>query len=183
MTFKAVRLFGLVSSLLLVGACATAPGVTINYSPTSTMTLHGEVTVGKFGYAPAESGKVKDNQIQNTAIGNIYIAQPVADLFERALMLESRFVGITIADGPTVHGKINSFIADDLGYSVDWTLDVTYIVDSASGGTQCYQSDKVLKEKTAKFFNFNGTLDTIIRKNIEELFKDPAFVACINPHK
>lgn len=179
MTCRTIRLFALVSSLLLVTACATAPGVTVNYSPTSTMSLHGAVTVGKFGYAPAESGKVKDNQIQNTAIGSIYLAQPVADLFQRALTLESRFVGISIADGPTVHGKINSFLADDLGYSVDWTLDVTYIVDSPSGATQCYQSDKVYKERTAKFFNFNGTLDTIIRKNIEELFQDPAFVACI----
>lgn len=182
MSCRTIRFFGLVTSLLLLGACATAP-VAVNYSPSSTMSLHGQVTVGKFEYGPAVSGKVKDNQIQNTAIGAIHIDQPVSDLFARALFLESRFVGITLADGPTLHGKINTFLIDDLGYSVDWTLDVTYIVDSTNGGKQCYQGDKAVKQHTAKFVNFSGSLDMIIRKNIDELFKDPAFVSCINARK
>lgn len=72
------------------------------------MTVHGEETVASFEYVPAEQGKVKINQIKNTAIGDIYISR-----------------------GPLVHGRI----------------------------------------------------DEILRMNIEELFKDPGFVACINPRK
>lgn len=180
MKYSAIRLFRLVP-LSLLAACATP--VTVTYSPTSTMSLHGSETVGNFEYAPAKQGKLKDNQIQNTAIGSIYIDNPVAKLFGQAFLLESRFVGIAINSGPSVHGTINSFLADDLGYHVDWTLDVTYVVSGASGAAPCYRTQKVLKKRTSKFFNVNGAIDQVIRLNIEELFKDPAFVACINPNK
>jgi len=147
------------------------------------MSLHGSETVGNFVYVPAQQGKLKDNQIQNTAIGSILLDTTIAKFFAQSLLLESRFVGINInGGGPSVHGQINQFLADDLGYHVDWVLDVTYIVDSANGSGQCYQSEKVLKTRTAKFFNVNGVIDQVIRLNIEKLFKDPAFVACIKPH-
>ncbi|RDS84896.1 hypothetical protein DWU98_02775 [Dyella monticola] len=162
-------------SLALTG-CAT---VTVNYAPSSTMTLSGSEQLGAFKYAPGDTGKVKENQIRNTAIGNIMIDRNVGEYFKQALFDESRFVGIKMGQGPVVHGTINDFLIDDLGYSVDWTLDVTYVVDSVGGGAPCYNQQKVLKKHTAKFANAFGTLNEVVKDNIEEAFKDPAFVSCI----
>lgn len=143
------------------------------------MTVHGHETVGPFRYLPAESGKAKPNQIRNTAIGNILLDKNVADYFKEALFDESRFVGIKMGSGPRVSGTINDFLIDDLGWSVDWTLDVTYRIQNMDGGV-CYTGDKVLKKHTAKFANAFGTLNEVMKLNIEKLFGDPAFVRCIN---
>lgn len=144
------------------------------------MTLHGQERVGSFRYLPTEQGKAKPNQIRNTAIGNFMLDKNVAEYFKEALFDESRFVGITMGKGPEVGGTINEFLIDDLGYSVDWTLDVTYDVKNTDG-SKCYTSDKVLKKHTAKFVNAFGTLNEVMKLNIEKLFTDPAFRRCIEP--
>lgn len=163
--------------MVLLGGCSTAPMV-LHYAPNSTMTVHGAEQVGSFRYMPAEQGNAKPNQIRNTAIGNVLLDKDVADYFNQAVFDESRFVGISMGSGPKLSGTINDFLIDDLGYSVDWTLDVTYNV-TAVDGRQCYSSDKVLKKHTAKFANAFGTLNEVIKLNIEKLFADPAFVRCI----
>lgn len=163
--------------MVLLGGCSSAPMV-LHYAPNSTMTVHGAEQVGSFRYMPAEQGKAKPNQIRNTAIGNVLLDKNVADYFNQAVFDESRFVGIKMGSGAKLSGTINDFLIDDLGYSVDWTLDVTYDV-TAEDGSQCYSSDKVLKKHTAKFANAFGTLNEVIKLNIEKLFADPAFVRCI----
>jgi uncharacterized lipoprotein len=162
---------------LMLGACSTAP-IAVNYAPSSTMTVSGHEKVGTFKYLPAEQGKAKPNQIRNTAIGNILFDKDISDYFKDALFDESRFVGIKMGEGPEISGTINDFLVDDLGWSVDWTLDVTYEVRKADGST-CYTGDKVLKKHTAKFANAFGTLNDVMKLNIEKLFSDPAFVQCI----
>ena len=162
----------------LVG-CSSTP-IAMNYAPSSTMSLKGSEQVGAFDYVPADSGKVKPNQIRTTAIGNFLLEKPVDKYFEQALLVESRFVGINVGTrGPEVHGAINEFLVDDLGYSVDWTLDVTYVVDGKDN-TTCYQQNKTTKKHTAKFGVRFDTLNEVVKQNIQELFADPSFVACIN---
>lgn len=168
-----------IPAFLLLGGCSTAPMV-LNYAPSSTMTVHGQERVGSFRYLPAEQGKAKANQIRNTAIGNVMLDKNVAEYFKQALFDESRFVGITMGQGAQVGGTINDFLIDDLGWSVDWTLDVTYDVKNADG-SECYTSDKVLKKHTAKFANAFGTLNEVMKLNIEKLFSDPEFLRCITP--
>jgi len=177
---KVVRLlFASAAALALVG-CAPAP-IVLNYAPSSTMTVKGSESVSGFDYLPAAKGKVKPNQIRNTAIGNVYLEKNVGEYFKQAFFTESRFVGINVDGGPVVHGKINEFLIDDLGYSIDWTLDVTYVVDGASADEPCFKKDKAIKRHTAKFANVFGTLNEVMKQNIEEVFKDPAFVKCIGP--
>lgn len=175
---KLFRLLMPAAALALVG-CAPAP-IVLNYAPSSTMTVKGNETVGEFAYLPGASGKVKMNQIRNTAIGNFYLDKNVGDYFKQAFFTESRFVGITTSAGPSVHGEINEFLIDDLGYSVDWTLDVAYVVDGSAAGAPCYTQTKSTKRHTAKFANAFGTLNEVMKENVEQVFKDPAFVKCIN---
>lgn len=168
----------LLGGCLVLGGCAGP--VVLNYAPSSTMTVKGAEKVGSFSYAPAAGGKVKPNQVRNTAVGNIYFEKPIHEYFEKAVLVESRFVGIDVSgSGPLVHGTINEFLIDDLGYSVDWTLNVTYIVDGTNGKA-CFESQKKLARNTNKFANIFGTLNEIVKDNIELLFKDPAFASCIS---
>ncbi|MGO4703510.1 hypothetical protein [Dyella sp. 2RAB6] len=172
----------LVACIALTG-CSSAP-VVLNYAPSSTMSIKGAQKVGEFDYLPAKNGKIKPNQIRNTAIGNAEFDKNVEQIFHQALFTESRFVGITTdADKPLLHGSINDFLIDDLGFSIDWTLDVTYIVDAPEGDKPCYSQSKTVNKHTAKFVNPFGTLNEVMKLNIEEVFKDPAFVACIAPAK
>lgn len=166
------------AAVLALAGCSHAP-IVLNYAPSSTMTVKGSETVGSFDYLPSASGKVKPNQIRNTAIGNFYLDKNVGDYFKQAFFTESRFVGISVSGGAGVHGKINEFLIDDLGYSVDWTLNVSYVVDNPEGSDSCYAKEKSTKRHTAKFANAFGTLNEVMKENIEEVFKDPAFVKCI----
>ena len=66
-----------------------------------------------------------------------------------------------------------------MGYSVDWTVDVDYVVKDASGKV-IYESDKLTKNHTAKFANAFVALNMQIKDNIEALIKDPDFAKAIN---
>lgn len=170
---------GLIFAVLALSGCATAP-VTINYAPSSTMSAEGNVNIGDFKYLPGENNpKVKPNQIRNTAIGNIILEKNVDEYFETALFTESRFVGIKVGNSENkITGEINEFLIDDLGYSIDWTLDVSYKV-SSKDNENCYQKKHIIEKNTAKFANAFGTLNEIMKLNIEKAFSDQEFLNCI----
>lgn len=142
------------------------------------MSANGSVIVTPFSYLPAVTGKVKANQIQNTAIGNLYFDQNIDVMIHDAVFKELRFVGIKV-DGSDrkLTGEIQEFLIDDLGYSVDWTLIVKYRVVTDSGVV--YESVKEVKRNTNKFANMFGSLNETIKFNVEELLKDQAFLAAI----
>ncbi|WP_321350090.1 hypothetical protein [Halopseudomonas oceani] len=153
--------------------CSTPP-LTINYAPSSTMSVEGAMNVGDFRYIPGERPDIKSNQIRNTAIGNIYFEKNINEYIETALFTEARFVGIDMKpDSTQVTGEIKEFLIDDLGYSVDWTLDIRYQIAG------CYDRSQRLHKNTEKFANVFGTLNEVIKLNIEKLFADPEFVSCI----
>lgn len=160
--------------LSLFSGCATQP-ITYNYSPTSTISVKGKMNVGTFRYLPGETEKIKPNQIRNTALGSAIFEKNINEYIETALFLESRFVGIELNDAAkTVYGEINEFLIDDLGFSVDWTLDISYTIDG------CYNERHVLQKKTDKFGDIFGTLNEVIKLNIEKLLSDKLFQNCIS---
>lgn len=159
-------------SVFFVG-CATPP-LTLNYTPSSTMSVEGDMTVGNFRYLPGENEKVKPNQIRNTALGSVIFEKNIDEYIETALFVESRFVGIDLKESESeVTGEITEFLIDDLGFSVDWVLDIHYVIDD------CYDNSHRLEKKTDKFVNVFGSLNEVIKLNIEMLFGDPQFQACI----
>ncbi len=156
-----------------------AEKVIVNYAPSSTMVVKGNVDVGEFEYLPVEKFKVQPNQIRNTAIGSIIFEKNINQYFRDAVFNESRLVGIKVDGDNKVSGQINDFLIDDLGFSVDWTLDVKYKVIKKDG-TLCYSENKVLRKNTSKFLNPFGTLNEVLKLNIEQVFKDEKFKKCIN---
>ncbi|MEZ9102785.1 hypothetical protein AB4130_26010, partial [Vibrio sp. 10N.286.54.A9] len=110
-----------------------------------------------------------------------YATKPksVDEYFEKAVFTESRFVGISVGKSDNeLSGEIQEFLIDDLGYSIDWTLDVNYRVNS-KGSSACYEKTYRIEKNTAKFANAFGTLNEIMKLNIEQAFSDQAFLDCI----
>ena len=171
--------FGAIIAVVALSGCSSAP-ITLNYAPSSTMSVEGSVNVGDFKYLPGEiNPEVKPNQIRNTAIGNIVFEKNVDEYFEKAVFTESRFVGISVGKSENeLSGEIQEFLIDDLGYSIDWTLKVNYRVNS-KGHNTCYEKTHRIKKNTAKFANVFGTLNEIMKLNIEQTFSDQAFLDCI----
>jgi uncharacterized lipoprotein len=165
----------LFSALFLPGCVTTIP---MNYAPSSTMSAEGAVSVGSFDYLPAIKGRVEPNQIRNTAIGDAKFDKNVDSIFRDAVFKELRFVGVDVSDNELqLGGEIQEFLIDDLGYSIDWTVRVKYVVSDASGVR--YEAVKEVERTTNKFVNVFGSLNETIKLSVEELLKDPAFVDAI----
>ena len=118
---------------IVLSGCETAP-IPVSYTPSSTLTATGAIQVGDFKYMPAVTGKIKPNEIHNTAMGTVLLNENVDKFFRDALFTELRFIGVKVGTGDKqLTGTIKEFLIDDLGYSVDWTVDVDYVVKDASG--------------------------------------------------
>ena len=179
-TFHLKGLLALVGvTLLLAEGCAT-PRIPLSYSPSSSATVAGSVKVSAFKYLPAETKNVEPYQIRNTALGSVMFDQNIDVFFRDAVFKEFRFVGIKVDDKTReVGGEIVDFLIDDLGFSVDWKLNVHYVVKDLQSGTVLYDANKETKRKTAKFLNFFASLNETIKSNIDELFKDESFINAI----
>jgi uncharacterized lipoprotein len=161
--------------IALSGCVSTVP---VNYAPSSTMSASGAVSVSSFAYAPAAAGKVAPNQVRNTALGSVKFEQNVDLIFRDAVFKELRFMGVKMNDASKdLSGEIEEFLIDDLGYSIDWTLRVKYVIKR--DGVVIYKGTKEVKRKTNKFINALGSLNETIKSNIEELVKDAAFASAI----
>lgn len=163
----------------LITGCAT-PQV-FHYSPSSTMTLEGQMSVGSFRYLPSEMDKsIKANQIQTPPPFEYLLENPVHGYFESALFNESRLVGINIKDSRNiVSGDIITFFRDVSFLDALYTLEVKYQV-SNQDNIPCYTKvHKIEKHTEALNDQWNLIWNEVIKLNIEKLFQDPEFVACI----
>ncbi len=142
---------GLVATVLLYGCAGTLP---VTYVPQNFARYQGRVDIGRFTYLPADQGIVKPNQIQNTAIGQIYIGANIADFVQRATALELEKTGFNISDSNPlqISGEVIEFKANDLGYSVDWSYSIRYKITRKKDSTELL--NKVYNaepKKTGKF--------------------------------
>ena len=171
----------LLMSTLLVGCGGNQILRTLDYPPSSTMAVSGNVKVGDFVYLPGNpGGSVDPNQIDNTALGDLVFEKNIDQYFESALMAEADFVGLNL-DGAqaTISGEILEFIADDLGYSVDWKLNVKYVLNSADGN-ECYNSVKKVERNTEKNpLTAEARMFETMKLSFEQLFGDENFKNCV----
>lgn len=176
-----IKKLALVSFVATLAGCSGQP-LTVTYTPSSTLTAEGSMDVGSFSYRPSEiNPDIRPNQIRNTAIGSILFDDSIANYFERAVFTEARFTGIKVGKSDTkLTGEIKEFLADDLGYSVDWTLDVEYVVTHKDGAV-CYSRSHDVRKTTNKFVNIIGSLNEVMRLNIERVISDKNFIDCIQP--
>lgn len=172
-----MKIFASVCLFLFLGACsATLP---VEYTPQTYLSVKpGKVSIGNFSYVPYEEGKVKANQIQNSAVGSIYIATEVANFVKRATALEFERAGITLDDDAPVRidADIEKLRAGDLGYSVQWNYTIVYrFVEKKSGNVVFERSYSPPTVKTGKFghaSDYTPNVNELVLAGIEDLLRD-----------
>lgn len=162
--------------VLLSGCSGTIP---VGYETQSYVKIDGgRAAMGEFAYAPADAGDVETNQLQNTAVGSIYIAEDVSQYVKRATALEMQNAGLTVEESAplVVTGKVNKLELDDLGYSVDWTYSVTYTVTDERSDQQVFQETYTPDKRTTGKFgqpsDYTSSINLIILAGIEEFLND-----------
>ena len=123
------KLFLVLDFGFFLNACAGT--VPTEYNSQSCIKIKNqELDIGDFTYERFNKGKVKNNQMANTAIGGMYIGEDVSEYFKRAtgIELSSSSMKIKAKEAKVITGKVSEFEADDLGYSVDWIFKAQYLM-------------------------------------------------------
>lgn len=175
-----IKTLSIIGVLAILTGCASQPPIILDYSPSSTVSVQGEIEVGNFNYLPGQNNSsVRANQIRSTALCKVLTDKSIDEYFESAIIIESNFSGLKVKESQNkLTGDVIEFLIDDLGYDIDWTMEVNYILTKADGNA-CYDKNHKIEKQTAKFTNTYGTLNEIVRLNIEKVFKDPDFAKCI----
>lgn len=162
--------------LLVAGCAGTLPA---SYTPQSFMDVGtGVVEIGKFSYGPAMSGDVDSNQLQNTAAGSIYISTDVSSFVRRATALELERAGLQVMERSPylIEGKVQEFKIDDLGYSVDWTYKIRYVLKSKDAGKniidKVYNVGPVRTGKFGKPSDYTPSINQLVLRAIEKFMED-----------
>lgn len=171
-----IAFLGALAALLLTGCAGTIP--VNSYTPQNFVRFGGETTVGSFSYQPALDGKVADNQVQNTAIGKIFLPSKIGDIVQRATALELEKTGIILGSGNVeVSGSVVEFKADDLGYSVDWTYSVRYVITEKTSGNKLvdktFTADPIKTGKFGAAADFSSSINDAILSGYNKFISDP----------
>lgn len=164
-------------ALLLLGGCSGT--IPVNYTPHNIVRYHGSINMGKFTYAPADSGKVKPNQVQNTAAGSIYLPTNIGDLVQRATALELEKTGFQLGASPdlVLSGNVLEFKAADLGYSVNWSYSVDYVITNSTSGRKLldktYAADPVKTGKFGQASDYSSSINELILSAYDKFIQDP----------
>ena len=187
---------------LALGMTACSGTIPVNYTPQNFVRFEGSTDIGPFTYAPSRGSEViveptnavnpaafdgttarrltiAPNQIQNTAAGQIYIGVNVGDLVQRATALELEKTGFKIDDRSPLRlsGEVLEFKADDLGYSVDWTYSVRYLIEQKSdGGLLLNETYVAEKKRTGKFgqaADYSSVVNEMILSAYDKFIRDP----------
>lgn len=164
--------------LLLIVGCTTNP-VVINYSPSTLVERRGEIKVEKFNYKMKDDGKVLENEIQKTTVGDLIIDKKISELIENALRLEFKFSGLLVNanSNNVLTGTVEKLFFDDLGMNLDTELTIKYIL--SKNGKECFANTITSKKKSPKFSNPTGQISETIKENIETLLRDDKFISCV----
>ncbi len=162
------------STLAFLAGCAT---VRPQYVPGSSVRGSAKIQVGDVLYEPAKMGRAKPNQIENTAIGRIYLDSTIEEYVKRAYAQELERSGFGRgADSLRLDVTIHRLLADDLGYTVAWTLDETLRLRDA-GGAELVKKRITVKDKTGKVFvsqkRIFGAMNGLVTRAYEQFFGDP----------
>ena len=122
--------------------------------------------IGLQSFLQYEEGKVKENQVQNTAASSIFLKQSVAEIFTEEIVSELSSMGFTIEDssGRTVQGTINKVFVDDMGLVVSRSLEIGFEILAGTNKNTVYSKS---------FSSFNNEPKTLFtRKMASRMIKN-----------
>jgi len=161
----------------LVSLTACSGTVRPQYVPASSVRGAARIQVGDILYESAKIGRAKPNQIENTAAGSIYLDSTIEEYVKRAYAQELERSGFGRGvDSLRLDVTIHRLLADDLGYTVAWTLDETLSLRDATGNERV-KKRLVVKDKTGKVFvsqaRIFGAMNGLVTRAYEQFFDDP----------
>lgn len=164
-----------IGCLLVVGCTTTQPNVITNYQARSISEIYGNTVVSRFNYNTQDN--IAENQIPNTAIGNIYLDKPVGEFYADAMRRELRASGVSLNNSMEclISGEVNLLRVEDLGFEADIYADVSYKVT---------HKDEVLyelKDVRTELKVFKGGALTsvyqVVALNIKNILEDADFIS------
>jgi hypothetical protein len=154
------------------------------YTPTTLVRTNGQFAIGDFTYLPLKEGKVKSNQIQNTAVGSIYVPDDVAEMVRTATALELERAGIKLmaSDAPLLEGEVVELKAGDWGYAIQWNYTIRYRITSRQTGEVYEPTYSVGPRKTGKFghaADYGSLVNELIRDGVNQLLDDQKAISLL----
>ena len=164
---RKVFLLTVLLAIVFASGCAgTIP--TDSYTPQNFVRYdhNNAVDIGNFTYQPSLNEKIKPNQIQNTAMGSIFISTNVADMVRRVTALELEKTGLKLTDQASIviAGDVLELKADDLGYSVDWTYAVRYKIHAKKDGSTLFSREYRPPMKSTGKFGLPSDLAPVVHE-------------------
>ncbi|WP_373777638.1 integrase [Glaesserella sp.] len=149
----------LILSVLSLSGCVNMP--VASYTPqdySNNIKYDGSANVGQFSYAAFEQGRVKSNQVENTALGSLMLEGDIAELAQRGTMLELERTGIKLGQSDyTIVGRIKEFKVDDLRFNAVWTYTINYKIMDAKTSAIILDKDYSADPKTRNKFSITLT--------------------------
>lgn len=177
-TARIFRAGGLALAALVVmtNAAQAAAPATITYYSKSIVEIRGQVEVADFGYVPANP-KHKDNQIPNTAIGSIKLAEPVGVFLANGLRQELRTSGVSLLPGARcrLSGAVKAIRIDDLGLDSDFSLTADYVLTDAAGH-EIYRHEQSTAFMASKFGGGPVSISQLFSANINGVIGSDDFI-------
>lgn len=122
---KIIAIF--LASMSLVGCTLDTYFNEHSYQSQNYININSSTMLGAFTYEPAKYGRVKENQIENTALGSIYLDRNLNEIVKQITATELKLTGIQVGTGKLkLFGNIKQFKIDDLGYSADSHYIINY---------------------------------------------------------
>jgi hypothetical protein len=175
---RIVRFFLCFATLTVLAGCSGT--IRPNYVPASSVRGAAKIQLGDVLYESAKIGRAKPNQVENTAAGSIYLDTTIEEYVKRAYVQEIEHSGFGRgADALKLDVTIHRLLADDLGYTVAWTLDETMALRDAAG-KEMVKKRITVKDKTGKVFvsqkRIFGAMNGLVTRAYEQFFEDPDVV-------
>ncbi|WP_018651635.1 hypothetical protein [Actinobacillus capsulatus] len=136
--------------LLLTGCSATINTAQLPYQAQNYNKVNASVVLGDFTYLPAEQGRLKESEIENTAVGTLYLERSIADIAKQVTAKELVQSGVTLGQGNIkILGKVKELKMDDLGYSIDYSYIINYQIlkNNMPVWSEDYRPNKVTTSK------------------------------------
>lgn len=160
--------------IMMSGCSATT--VPVTYEASNTQKTEATLSIKDVVYNPAKNGEVAPNEVENEAIGQIFLGENIADLVQRANTLEFRYSGGEVDPDSDISVKIyiQRFFAGDFGYRVRWEYEANYVL--YKNNDPVHNKEVVLEPiRTSKFneaSDYEPTVENMVRQGYEEFISD-----------
>ena len=189
---KTMLLVSLVAALV-VGLAGCATRQVDSYVPQSIVRYENRntVSVAKFVYEPMATLKMRQDQIENTALGNFYLKDisvfggydeeiSVAELVRKATISELENSGMQVKDGANlkISCDIIKFKADDLGFRVHYYYSVRYKITRIDTAEEIFSREYTpemmnTRKIYASLATLVGFIHKVISRGVNMFIGDP----------